>query len=111
EQRMKDQNINAALRYFEELKLRPYTDGLAEIRFLSAKENFTLFFIPFAEPAPKVGLEHIALFAESPKGSMVHLATISAPPNEPPVLKDEKVAIDGKVQPGNEFMRNWLKCS
>jgi hypothetical protein len=114
DQLLKEQpNIRAASRYFEDRKLLPQADGLAEIRFRTTKtkENYGLFFIPFAEEKPVVGQTHLAVSAEGPKGSRVILGTISAEGNES-TAKDEGVVVDGKIQPPDQpFLRNWLKCS
>ena len=111
---MDDPNIRAAVDYFaKEFNLKLYYNGLAELKAQSVKtkENFTFFFIPFAEPTPKPELQHVVLSAEGPKGRVVHLATISTQPNEPPIVKDEKTVVDGKIQPGKDFFKNWAKCT
>jgi hypothetical protein len=115
DQAFKNQNVGAAARYFEERKLLMQYDGLAEIRFrtVTTKESYDLFFIPFAESSPAAGLTHLAVSAEGPKGSRVIVATISTEGQETAV-KEENVVVDGKVQPpqpGQAFLRNWLKCS
>jgi hypothetical protein len=123
EQALKDQNVTAAVRYFEERKLLVQSDRLAEIRFRTAttaeirtvttKENYDLFFMPFAEAKPVAGLTHLAVSAEGPKGARVIVGTISTEGQET-VVKEENVIVDGKVQPpqaGQAFLRNWLKCS
>ena len=111
----KQPNVSAAIRYFEERKLLPQADGLAEVRFrtISTNENYNVFFIPFAEPRPIAGLTHLAVSAEGPKGSKVVVGTISTEGQEA-VVKEENVIVDGKVQPpqpNQAFLKSWLKCS
>jgi hypothetical protein len=105
-------NVRAALRYFEDQKLRPFVDGLAELkaRRATTDENLTLTFIPVTGETPSPGLDHVVISAEDSKGGNVLLGTISSETKEPQV-KDEKILIDGKVQPGKGFMQAWLKCS
>jgi hypothetical protein len=116
EQRLADQNIWVATKHFEEQRLRPYYDGLAEFRFrtVDTKRYSTLFFIPFAEPAAVTGpsgrQQHLLVSAEGPKGARVLLATISTEGKEPEV-KEESQVVEGKIQPGQNHLRSWLKCS
>jgi hypothetical protein len=116
DQLFKDRDVTAAGRYFEERKLLPQADGLAEITFRTVitKETYDLFFIPFAEPRPRLpDVTHLAVSAAGPKGSRVVLGTIAAEGKEP-VVKDENVVVEGKVQPaqpGQAFLKNWLKCA
>jgi hypothetical protein len=51
-----------------------------------------------------------SLLAETPKNSQVLLGTISTEAKTPEV-KEEKVVVEGKVEPGQGSMKNFFKCS
>jgi hypothetical protein len=91
---MKNPDIRAALQYFENQKLQPYADGLAEVkaRRVSTNEALTITFIPLTESTPSPGLEHVIVSAEDSKGSKVLLGTISSEPQGAQV-QDDKIVV------------------
>ena len=112
----KNENVRVAVEYFAAEKMKSNDDGLAELKLqkISTKESFAFFFIPFAPTtvvaAPQ--LEHIVLVAEGAKGKKVLLGDIApVAPGKEPEVKDEKVVVDGKIQPGRNQLKSWLRCS
>jgi hypothetical protein len=108
----KNPDLRVAVSYF---KRQPDYDSLVEIAFRvdKAPEYSRLFFIPFIdEPAgqPKGELKRLVLLAQSPKGTRVLLGTISTETKQPEV-KEENVAVDGKIEPGKGLLKNFFKCS
>ncbi len=108
-----DRNTVVAQQYFDDLKLRLDFNGLTEITFrvVDAKGYYSLFFMPFTEPTPKEGQQHLVLEAEGPKGTRTFLGTISATAKEAPEVTDEKIVVGGKVEPGHGQLKTFLKCS
>src|SRR5258708_8785340 len=90
----------------------PDYKGLSEIAFRVDNEPgfFSLFFIPFNDRDDKDGLKHIVLLAQSPKSTRVLLGQISTETKTSEV-KEENVAVEGKVQPGKGTLKNFFKCS
>jgi hypothetical protein len=103
-------NVRAAVKDFEDRKLFGSYGELVEIkvRVNNGPGFSTLLFIPFAEPDPQ--LKHFVLLAETPKSSRFLMGTISTE-SRPPEVKDEKLVVDGKIEPGKGSLSNFLKCS
>lgn len=106
----KDQNMKAAVAFFADDKLKVDTNGLVEITFRvdKAPDLDKMLFVPFDDKSD--GPKHVVVLAQSPKNSRVMLATLSGDPKLPEV-KDEKVAIDGKIQPGQGQLKSFFKCA
>jgi hypothetical protein len=124
DQLLKTRNVSAAVRYFEERKMRPVISGLAEVRGsrVSTKQSLTLSIIPFTEQSGSdvdkgggitstLPLQSIVLSAEGAKGSTVLLGTILVQDKAPPEVKEESRVEDGKIVPGQGLLRAWLECS
>jgi hypothetical protein len=109
---MANPNVKAAVGYFAERKLFPDSHGFTEIKFRvdNSPDFSSLFFIPFEGPNANAELKHLALLAETPKNSRVLLGEISAEAT-PPEVREEKIVVEGKIEPGKGQLKSWLKCS
>ena len=109
----KNRNLDAAMNYFADRDLKVSLEGLTEIGFrvVDTKDYYDLFFIPFAGPNPK-GEEHpLILSATGPKGNNVLLGTVSSDSKGIPEVKEEKVVVEGKVEPGKGSLNRFFRCA
>lgn len=116
--RKENPDIRAAASYFEDQKLKLYPPGLAAltVRTINTNETTDLFIIPFSEPIPPPGLQHVVVSVAGTNGSAVVLGTIAEtkeqnPTAVKPVVKEEYRAVGGKIQPGNHALAKWLLCT
>jgi hypothetical protein len=111
----KTENGNIAIRYFEDSGDKVYVDGLTAVQFQLSNQDYSVFFIPFqAAATSKEGqpAEHpVVLAAKGPKGSKAHLGTVISRPKEPLEVKDEKVVVNGKIEPSKGEMIKFLRCT
>jgi hypothetical protein len=103
-------NVRAAIGYFAEDGLKVDPDGLVDMSFRvdNAPDFDSLFFVPFYERTSE--FRHVVVLAQTPKSSRVFLGTLSGDPKQPEV-KEEKVALDGKIQPGQGQLKSFFKCA
>ena len=109
-----NQDFATAVSYFK----RPADiGGLVEISFRvdKAPDLSNLFLVPFidesrGEPKPLGDLKRLVILAQTPKSARVLLGTISTEGTTPEV-KEEKVAVEGKIEPGKGQLKAWFKCT
>jgi hypothetical protein len=107
---LENPNMRAALGYFAENGLKVDPDGLVDMSFRvdKAPDFDTLLFIPFYERTGE--FRHVLVLAQTPKSSRVFLGTLSGDPKQPDV-KEERVVVDGKIQPGQGQLKSFFKCA
>lgn len=104
-------DVKTAVNYYVERKLSEDFANLVEIRFRANNEpeQRTLLFIPFKDRDAK-DLVHLVVLAQSQKNSRVFLGTVSTEAKQPEV-KAESEVVEGKVQPGQDRLKSFLKCA
>jgi hypothetical protein len=111
-QAFKNANFGAAYQYFSEKDLSLNFEGIVEVRFRAdhKPEFYDLLLVPFIQPNRDAGTTYLVVLAETPKSSRVLLGTISIEAKTIEV-KEESIVVDGKIQPGQGTLKNFLKCS
>jgi hypothetical protein len=102
--------MKAAVAFFANDNLKIDPDGLFEIKFRvdKAPDFDNLFFVPFYEKGNE--LKHVVVLAQTPKSSRVLLGTLAGDPKQPEV-KEEKAAVEGKIQSGQGQLKRFFKCT
>jgi hypothetical protein len=107
---LENPNMRAALGYFAENGLKVDPGGLVDISFRvdNAPDFDDLFLVPFYERTSE--FKHVVVLAQTPKHSRVLLGTLSGDPKQPEI-REEKVSVDGKIQPGQGQLKSFFKCA